>query len=260
MIRGIYTAVTGMITQEAKQDVIANNLANVNTTGFKSDNLAVKSFDEVLLQNYDKISGGKNVRNVIGSLSLGSQLDGVNTSFAQGDIETTDNSTDFAIDGAGFFTVKSKTASDTEYKFTRDGKFAVNNQGYLVTESGDYVMGTNLKSGTEEPLKVNNAKITTDDKSNIYLEGTLTYKFKMADFNDTKALKKVGDNLYTGGVPDYSGSVTVKQSCLEKSNVNVVNEMISMMTVMRNFESDQKVIQSIDQTLEKTVNEVGAVR
>ena len=79
MIRGLYTSISGMITQEARQDVITNNLANANTVGFKSDNLTVRRFNDVLIQNYDKVVGGKNVRNEIGSLSLGSKIDSVNT-------------------------------------------------------------------------------------------------------------------------------------------------------------------------------------
>lgn len=260
MIRGIYTAVTGMITQEAKQDVITNNLANVNTTGFKSDNLAIKKFEDVLIQNYDKISGGKNVRNIIGSLSLGSKLDEVNTSFAQGDVQNTDNPMDFAIIGSGFFTVSPQNGTNTGYKYTRDGSFQINNQGYLTNKAGDYIIGKNLNTNVDEPIKIDNAKLELDSENNIYLDGVLSYKFKMADFNDTKTLKKSGDNLYSGGIPDGNENITVRQNCLEKSNVNVVNEMINMMTVMRNFESDQKVIQSIDESLGKTVNEVGTVR
>ena len=84
MIRGLYTAVSGMITQEAKQDVITNNLANAYTTGYKTENLGIKKFDDVLIENYDKIVNGKNVKNVIGSLSLGSQIDGTSSSFSRG--------------------------------------------------------------------------------------------------------------------------------------------------------------------------------
>ncbi len=106
MIRGLYTAVTGLITGEAKQSIVTNNIANANTIGFKSDNLSIKKFDDVLIQNYDKIVNGENTKNTIGSLSMGSKIDDLNTYFTQGVIQTTDKPTDFAIEGSGFFTVQ----------------------------------------------------------------------------------------------------------------------------------------------------------
>lgn len=102
MIRALYTSVSGLITQEAKQNVITNNLANVNTVGFKSDNLLVKKFDDVLIENYDKIVNGKNQQNIIGSLSQGSKIDGIQTNYTQGTIEDTDKWSDFSIEGRGF--------------------------------------------------------------------------------------------------------------------------------------------------------------
>jgi flagellar basal-body rod protein FlgF len=261
MIRGLATAVSGMITQEAKQDVITNNIANAETVGYKQDNLAIKSFKEVLIQNFDKMSGGKNVRNVIGSLSLGSQIDGTNTDFTPGLIENTGKSTDFAVNGSGFFTVTSKdTNGNTQNFYTRDGNFSVDSKGYLVTDSGDNVMGTNSNTQKVEPIKVNNSTITTDSNNNIYLNGTLSYKFQMADFDKYSDLKKVGDNLYNGATPSKNQNISVKQNSLEKSNVNVMSEMINMMTVLRNYESDQKAIQTIDSTLGKAVNEVGIIK
>lgn len=257
MIRGLYTAVSGLITQEAKQQVITGNIANANTTGFKSDNLSIKKFDDVLIQNYDKIVNGKNVRNVIGGLSMGSVIDETNTDFAQGMLQQTDKATDFAIDGRGFFSVLRQDNNQVYY--TRDGKFHVNAKGYLVTDNGDYVLGTNRATGASEPVKVENSKITTDFNNNIYLNGSLTYNFNVVDFDDYTQLKKLGDNLYSGQ-PNNNTDISVKQNMLEKSNVNVINEMINMMTVMRSFESNQKVIQAMDETLGKTVNEVGSVR
>lgn len=261
MIRGLYTAVSGMITQEAKQDVITNNLANSNTVGYKSDNLLIKKFDDVLIENYDRISGGKNVRNVIGSMSFGSAIDGTNVSFTQGVISQTDSPTDFAIDGRGFFSINSKDKTgNMQSMYTRDGNFHVDNNGFLVTSSGDYVMGTNLKTKKVEPIKVNNSKIVSDTNNNISLDGKLAYKLNMVDFNNYATLKKSGDNLYIGGTPNKNQNISIKQNSLEGSNVNVTNEIINMMTVMRSYESNQKVIASIDETLGKAVNEVGSVR
>jgi flagellar basal-body rod protein FlgG len=143
MIRGLYTAVSGMITQEAKQDVVTNNLANVNTVGFKVDNLATKSFNEVLLSNRDKIVNGRNVKVNLGTINFGSKIDEVATSFTQGTLDKTDKETDFAIEGKGFFAVERNNGVNTERYYTRDGHFHVNSQGFLVNDSGDKVIGIN---------------------------------------------------------------------------------------------------------------------
>lgn len=255
MIRSLYTAVSGMITQEAKQDVISSNLANVNTVGFKQDNLGIRKFDDVLIQNYDKVVGGKNVRNVIGSLSLGSKIDAVDTDFEQGAIESTDKSTDFALEGRGFFTVQ---GTDGQY-YTRDGHFHIDSRGFLVDDNGYGVMGRNSSTGALEQIYVGNSKIACDQFGNISLDGKPAYKMYTVDFNNYSSLTKVGNNLYEGSNPQEA-NVSIKQNCLEKSNVNVINEMIDMMTTMRTFETNQKVVQSIDDTLGKAVNDLGTVR
>jgi flagellar basal-body rod protein FlgG len=260
MIRGLYTAVSGLVTQEAKQQVITNNMANANTTGFKADNLAIKKFNDVLIQNFDKTSGSKNVRNIIGSLSYGSQIDETLTDFTQGLLQKTDNDTDFGLEGKGFFTVRRTAINGNQSQYyTRDGQFHVNNQGYLVNASGDNVMARNRNNGAMEPVFIGNKKMIVDGNNDIYLDGQAEYNFNIVDFQDYGSLKKVGDNLYSGENPIQSTAVA-QQYNIEKSNVNIVNEMVNMMSVLRTFESNQKVIQSMDETLSKVVNEVGTVR
>ncbi|KAJ49933.1 flagellar basal-body rod protein FlgG [Clostridium tetanomorphum] len=266
MIRSLYTAVSGMITQEAKQDVITSNLANVNTVGFKVDNMAAKEFDQVLLYNYDKIVGGKNVRQDIGTISLGSKIDDVVTNFTQGMIQKTDKPFDFAIEGGGFFVVQRNDGVATNNYYTRDGHFHLNSKGFLVNDSGDNVMGRNVQSGALEPIKLTGDEATADSNGNISINNRPTYKLQLVDFrgnnaaNDYKSLKKVGDNLYSGNNAREYNDITVRQYNLEKSNVNVAREIMDMMTVMRTFETTSKVIQTIDETLGKAVNEVGSVR
>lgn len=256
MIRSLYSAVSGLITQEAKQDVITNNIANVSTTGFKSDDLMVKDFKDVLIENRDKIVDGKNVKNTIGSLSLGSKIDGTSTNFQQGEITDSDNLTDFALQGKGFFTL----SKDNKDYYTRDGHFQVDASGYLIDDNGNYVKGKNLQNGTSGKIYIGKGKINTSSDGTISVDNVPKYKFSLADFNDYNTLKKVGDNLYEGTNSKTASNVSVKQKALEKSNVNVVNEMVNMMSVMRTFETNQKVIQSIDETLDKVVNQVGSVK
>ncbi|MGK0467072.1 flagellar hook-basal body complex protein [Clostridium sp.] len=260
MIRGLYTAVTGLITGEAKQSVVTNNLANSNTTGFKSENLSIKSFDDVLIQNYDKQVNGVNTKSTIGSLSMGSEIDDVKTYFSQGMLETTDKSTDFAIEGKGFFTVQSDNGIENKNYYTRSGDFHIDGSGYLVTDSGDKVLGKNKLTNANEPIFVGDGKMLSDKYGNIKVNGENKYKLNTVDFEDYKGMKKIGDNLFEGANPIQNANVTVRQNALEKSNVNVTSEIVNMMTIMRNFESNQKVVQSIDETLGKAVNEVGTVR
>jgi flagellar basal-body rod protein FlgF len=265
MIRSLYTSVSGLITQEAKQNVITNNMANVNTVGFKGDNLSVKKFDDVLIENYDKLVDGKNVRNVIGGLSYGSQVDGVETSFTQGTLESTDKWTDFAIEGRGFFAVQRQNNGIDNTFYSRDGHFHVNSQGYLVNDSGDRVLVSQIDdngqtTGTPSPIQIGNETISVDSRGAFQLKSGVRYKFNTVDFEEYNTLRKIVDNLYQGENPMENAETAVRQNTLEKSNINVINEMVNMMTTMRTFESNQKVIQSIDETLGKAVNEVGTVR
>lgn len=260
MIRGLYTAVTGLITGEAKQSVVTNNLVNANTVGFKSENLSIKKFDDVLIQNYDKIVNGENTKNQIGYLSMGSRIDDVNTYFTQGVVQQTDKATDFAIEGRGFFTVQRDDGIDNNNYYTRNGNFHIDGQGYLVTDAGDKVLARNIASNKVEPILVGDGKLQCDKNGNVRINDKNSYKFNTVDFQDYNSLTKIGDNLFKGTNPIQNDSIVVRQSSLEKSNVNVTNEMVNMMAIMRNFESNQKVVQAMDETLGKAVNEVGTVR
>lgn len=260
MIRGLYTAVSGLITQEARESVITNNIANASTVGFKSDDISASDFGDILLHNYDKIVNGKNVENVLGSLSLGSKIDQTNTIFTQGNIQATDKPTDFAIEGRGFFTVLKQEGTGTKEYYTRNGHFHVNMNGYLADDSGNEVLGTNVSTGAVEPIKVDDSDIKCDSEGNIKLNDNAAYKFNIADFSDYKTLQKVGDNLYEGSNPTSYSGAKINQKSLEASNVNITNEIVNMMTVMRTFETNQKVVQTMDETLSKAVNEVGSVK
>ncbi|EDS77811.1 flagellar basal-body rod protein FlgG [Clostridium botulinum C str. Eklund] len=259
MIRSIYTAVSGLINQEAQQDVISNNLANATTVGYKKDDLVGKSFKDVMMHNYDKVVRGKHVKNDIGMLSMGCKLDQTYTNFTQGALQSTDKKTDFALQGKGFFTV----SRGGRNFYTRDGHFHVDRGGYLVNSTGDKVIGKNLRTGATEPINVMQggkpSKISCNDSGEMFVGNDLAYKVQVVDFNNYEALSKEGDNLYTGGNPNVIENTMVKQGYLEKSNINVMEAVSDMMMSMRNFESNQKLVQSLDETLGKTVNEVGRV-
>ena len=251
MIRSFYNAVSSMITMENKQNTIVNNMSNANTTGYKSQELETESFQDVLIQNRDKLAGTMNVPQTIGSLNLGVKVNTVVTKFTQGDLRATDNQTDFGINGRGFFAIQ----KGNQTVFTRDGGFTVGNNGNLLTTTGDTVLST-----TNQPIYVGDSKFTLGANNTINVPGQAPQTILTADFADYTKLKKIGDNYYTGDSPIYNAKVDVKQNYLEASNVNVTNEMVNMLTTMRNFETNQKVVSMIDETLNKAANEVGTAR
>ena len=255
MIRSLYTAVSGMITLENQQSTIVNNISNANTTGYKSESLITKSFQEVLLQNKDKVVGNTNVTEKLGTINLGVKIDDVVTKFTQGDLKETSKSNNFAINGRGFFVVQ----RGDEILYTRDGSFRVDNDGYLITTTGDRVMGINNSTGNMEGIFVGNRDYVLDKNNNINIDGGATHRLALADFEDYSTLSKIGDNYYSGDNPIYNAKVTVHQGFLEMSNVNVTNAMVDMITVMRSFETNQKIINMLDETLSKAANEIGSV-
>ncbi|HSQ87861.1 flagellar hook-basal body complex protein [Romboutsia sp.] len=257
MLRGIYTSVSSMLTLQARQSVITNNLANINTFGYKEETLVSKNFDEVTLSNNDNYINGASNKQILGSLSFGVSIDDTVTSYEQGTHISTENNSDFALDGNGFFQVQ-----DTNGKtfFTRDGSFKVNSQGYLVTNAGHNVMGLNKTTGNIEPINIGNDKIHVTPNNNISVNGIEKYSFNIVDFDDYDTLKKVGDNLYSGENPTQANKFYIKQGYLETSNVDYINTTALLMETVKEFEANQKVIQTIDSTLSKIANEIGTVR
>ncbi len=260
MIRSLYTAVSGLITLENRQNTITNNMTNANTTGFKGDNLSIKSFDEVMIQNKDKVVNGRNVKQSLGTINLGAKIDTVDTAFTQGLLKNTDKKTDFAIEGRGFFAVEKQSNNGNEVLYTRDGNFKVGNNGYLMTTNGDRVLGINKNTGNLESIFVGADNILLDKNNNLFVGNTATYTLATADFQNYDSLEKLGDNYYRGDNPIFNAEVYVTQGALEGSNVSITNEMVNMMTTMRSFETNQKIVQTIDETLGKAANEIGTVR
>lgn len=256
MIRSLYTTVSSLISLENKQNTITSNMANANTTGYKKEDLIMKSFDEVLIQNKDKIMGNKNVKQRLGTLSLGAEIDTVNTKYTQGDLKSTDRMWDFGINGRGFFTVQTEAGQ----VFTRDGNFIAGNDGYLTTTTGDKVLGRNTATGAVEPVYVGNSEFALDENNGVVIDGAIGQVLLTADFEDYDSLEKMGNNYYTGENPIFNAAVDVRQRYLEGSNVNVTTEMVDMLTTMRNFETNQKILTMIDESLGKAASEVGAVR
>lgn len=257
MIRGLYTSVSSMITLEQKQSVATNNIANINSYGYKSEKLLSKSFDEMLLQNNDNYKNGVPGKTELGGLSFGVSIDETVTDFSQGVLKETNKKADMGIQGSGFFSVRSPEGN---ISYTRDGSFRIDNQGNLTTNTGHYVLGSNLNTGNIEPINVGQGNMAVSPNNVISVDGVNKYSFNIVDFDDYSNLKKQGDNMYSGENGRPTDSALIKQGFIETSNIDITSEMANMMTFVREYEANQKVIQTIDSTLQKIANEIGAVR
>ncbi|MFI3210768.1 MAG: flagellar hook-basal body complex protein [Peptostreptococcaceae bacterium] len=255
MIRGMYTSASAMISLQSRQAVINNNMANINTTGYKSESLITKTFDEVLLSNHDDYKNGVGYRQDLGTLSFGIAIDETVTNNMQGTLYETGNSTDFGIIGDGYFRVVD--ADENEY-FTRDGSFRVNEIGYLTTSTGELVTGTNLQNEEIGPIYVGNEQIVLNSSNELEVANQ-TYKLNVFSFNNVQELEKVSNNLYVGENSYEVFQSELRQNHLEGSNVDYIDQTTLMMQNLKEFEANQKVIQTMDSTLAKIASEIGRI-
>ena len=260
MIKGLYTAHTGMVNEMNRLDVLTNNLANADTTAYKKEGTTSRTFaDELAIKIKDTSHYG--LPQKLGEVSLVTHLGQVYTDYSSGSFEVTDHETDFALDGEGFFAISfTNKDGETSVKYTRDGNFVVDNQGYLRTKDGDYVLNAEGARNTD-PSEANyvrmnpTAKFAVDELGYIYQNDELVGTIGVIDFENYDYIEKYGENLYNlveGGVITES-TASIRQGMLETSNVNVVDEMVNMIAIQRAYEAGQKVITSIDETLATTV-------
>ncbi|NLJ87877.1 MAG: flagellar basal-body rod protein FlgF [Epulopiscium sp.] len=250
MIRGLYTSAIGMTTQFKRMDVISNNLANADNTGFKKDIVVSRSFPEELTKRINDQKNGFSNNQNIGRMSLGLYVDEVYTNFRQGSLAQTSDPFNLALEGRGFFAIQGE---DGVERYTRDGSFVLNSDGRLMTKEGNLVLGENGVISLEQ------GDVRIDEEGNIFLDNELVDRLRIVNFDNPETLRKVGDNLLerSNQTQEIAFEGRVTQGFLETSNVNVVDEMIDMITATRIYEANQKAIQTHDETLGKAVNEVG---
>ena len=252
MVRGLYTACTGMVNQMARLDVISNNLANSDTTAYKKEGSTSQSFNSVLAIKIND-SSVKYIPQPVGNMSLGVKIGETYTNYSDGNLEETGNTLDVALAGKGFFAISYADRNGNEsIRYTRDGNFALSSDGTLMTKDGDFILDENgdminIPPGTD---------ISINESGVIYASGQEVARLQMVDFEDYNYLKKFGENMYIAvdGAVTQEANCKVYQGYLEASNVNVIDEMVEMISVTRDYESNQKLIQSIDSTLETAVN------
>ncbi len=257
MLKGLYTAYTGMMNEQHRMDTLSNNLANADTVGFKKEGTTQQAFDTLMMYRIKDETDGVD-QAPIGSIRLGVKIGENYTDYTQGSFRVTEGPYDMAISGGGFFTVD-RIASDgsASVMYTRDGSFTINKDGFLVTDEGNYVLGTDGNRIQIDP----NAESAIDHDGVIYQNNVPVAQLQITDFTDYNYLEKYGENfLYPvegATTKEFEGSIY--QGYLEMSNVQVVSEMVDMITISRAYESNQKLIQTMDSTLEIAVSQLGRV-
>ena len=256
MIKSLWTAKTGLEAQQTKMDVIANNLANVSTNGFKKSRAV---FQDLLYQNMRQAGGRNDMQNILpAGLQIGSGVRPVATEriHTQGSLEQTGNSKDIAIDGKGFFQV---LMPDGNNAYTRDGSFQVNESGQLVTADGYPIQPAVLIP--QDALSITIGKdgvVTVTQPGNN--QSTQVGQLSLSTFVNPAGLQSIGDNLYletsasgmrNESTPGLNGAGRLDQGYVETSNVNVVEEMVSMIQTQRAYEINSKAVQTSDEMLAK---------
>ena len=243
MERGLYIAASGMLAEQVRQDQIANDLANASTPGYKADRSAQASFADLLLQN-------SQTGQTVGSLSMGAHVARIVTSLEQGPLQQTGDPLDIALQGDGFLAVDSGAGT----RYTRNGQLSLDSQGRLMTVTGYLVLGTN-----GQPITATGAR--TPDDISISQAGVVSVSGRtvgtLAVVSLTGATKE-GDTLFTGAAGARPAGTTVAQGYLEGSGVEPARAMVDMIVSLRAYESSQRVLHAIDDTLGRATTSVGS--
>jgi len=278
MIRGLYTGAAGMVAQEHRMDALSNNLANVDTTGYKRDTSIHKAFPELLLRRMNDTGvyifpfGSVDVAPVVGRLGTGVEQNEVYTVFTQGSFKESGNPFDIALEGGGFFTVQTPQGE----RYTRNGSFILGKEGLLLTKEGYPVLGE------KGPIRIKKNNFIIDQEGRVFQNATFADdpdrlvsmeenewentefvdRLKIVDFPEERYLKKQGSSMWMATYESGEAKVfaehtgpKVRQGFLETSNVNPVTEMVNMIEVNRAYEANQRVIQTHDSLTGRLINE-----
>ncbi|MDB8551125.1 flagellar hook-basal body protein [Turicibacter sanguinis] len=246
MIRGLYTAASGMIYENKRQENIAQNIANIQTPGFKQSYISAIS--------QDKLISNRNGKNELGSMSLKVSIDQQILSLAQGDLITSDQSLDFAIEGNGFFTLQGPNGN----LYTRDGRFHIDVTGTLVSQDGYPVLVRDDK-GNQQTIKVNgDISVSQTGTFNV---ANINYQFVISNLTNVDQMAYQGDSTFTynGVAQIQDGDYTIHQNMIESANVNATDALVQMIAVNRSLQTNSKVLTTIDETLKSSVSEIGRV-
>ena len=244
-----------MATHMRKLDVIANNVANANTTGFKGDTVVIQSFPELLVNSIEALPNSEVHRMApIGRLHLGVSVSSVHTNFSNGGLEQTGGSLDLALSGPGFIAIGTTNAAGVpEERFTRSGSFSLSADRTLITQRGDEVL--NIGGGS---ITIPEGEIYINESGEIYVGQLHVDTIRVVNFEEPQFLRNPSYNLFTAveGAVEIPFTGRVAQGFLEGSNVNIVREMVDMITLSRAHEMNQRMITIHDTTLGQAVSEI----
>ncbi len=244
MIKGIYKSASGMIPRLKKQDIAANNIANVATPGFKKDGVFMQELNSAQRSSRATKSDWESP-----------MIDQIYTDYSQGTFNQTNAPLDAAIEGDGFFILEQPDGAGQIY--SRNGSFSVDREGFLTNSEGMRVMGDG------GPIAVGSGEVLINESGEVFSAGGAVGNLQIVDFADKSGLTKVGNSGFVAP-PDVeplpAEKVVIKQGFLEMGNINVVREMVDMIVTMRMFETGAKALQSQDESVKTLLNEVGRTR
>lgn len=244
MENAVYAAASGMSTWSRTLDITANNIANVNTPGFKSQKIAAATFGEHITSRIGGSESGE-----IGSTTRGSIPQDIYSSSRDGTIIKSDKNTDLAIVGKGYFAVE----QDGEVRLTRDGGFSVNGDGYLVNSQGNRVLGE------QGAIYVGEGQIQVSENGTVTSADGIAGKLRIVVPQEDGDLQRLPDGTYSYNGAEEAFTGKVAQGMLQISNVEIIDEMTSMMEASRAFQSCSQILKILDSVNQRMVTEIGKV-
>ena len=247
MIRGLYTSATGMLAAQTQSEVIGDNVVNIKTAGFKEQLASNISFPAKLIR---RIEGNQVSRAVaIGGMGTGLGVDRISWSNVQGSLDVTDANADLALTTPGYFVVQAPEGE----RYTRNGHFQLDSAGMLRTAEG-YTL-----QGEEGPIGPLSSEFSISADGTVIDQGQYVNRLRIVEIPED-ALQRAGQSLYSSAQPvQASVGAQVRQGAIENSNVDLSGQLVNMMSVMKAYEANQKLIQTQDEMLAKAVNEVGKI-
>lgn len=255
MLKGLYTAYTGMINEQNRVDTLSNNLANSATTGYKKEGTTAQAFKDVLAYKI-KDTSEPGIARRLGTMNMGVKIGENYVDYSQGPFHETGNDFDLALSGPGFFAIDFlDKEGNCITKYTRDGSFTLNVDGALVNKNGDFLLSTNNTHIILDPTQ----DFRVDRQGVIYQNDVAMAQIQVTDFEDYDYLERYGENYFqpVEGATPMAATAQVYGGYLEASNVQVVREMVDLISFTRAYESNQKIVQAYDETLGTAVNDVG---
>lgn len=253
MMRALNTAASGMVGQQTNLDVIANNLANVNTTGFREQRAEFQDLMYQTVRSSGAATGGEATNPEPAQIGLGTRVVATATTFSQGSLLNTGSPTNMAIQGEGFFQI----VKDGTTYYTRDGSFKKDKDGNVVTSDG-----YPLEPALTIPANATSVTVSGNGVVMAVIEGSASAteigRVQLANFANPAGLTRVGQNLFSAGgasgdpvvgEPGQNGTGSIQQYVVEGSNVQIVEEMVRMITAQRAYEINSKAIQTADEML-----------